>query len=86
MPYVPYQKRSKKGRRETDQAKRATWGSVSPVTKKVESAKAYNRKKIQRWQKEWPRWIFCLGADACYRATAFEYNFFQSVIYCTSLL
>lgn len=52
MAYVCYQKLSKKKRREIDQAKRATWGSVSPVTKKVASEKVYNRKRTQRWQAE----------------------------------
>ena len=46
--FVPYEKLSKKQRKEIDKARRATWGDVSPVTKKIESAKAYNRKKHQR--------------------------------------
>ena len=46
--FVEYEKLSKKQKREIDRAKRATWGDVSPVTKKVESAKIYNRKKHQR--------------------------------------
>jgi len=50
MAYVSYRKLSKKKRREVDQTKRITWGSVSPVTKKVPSQKVYNRKKAQRWQ------------------------------------
>ena len=54
MAYVCYKKLSKKKQREIDRGKRATWGSVSPVTKKVESAKAYNRKKIQRRQRKSP--------------------------------
>ena len=54
MAYVSYKKLSKKKRREIDQGKRATWGSVSPVTKKVKSAKVYNRKKIQQRQRESP--------------------------------
>lgn len=47
--FVEYEKLSKKQKREIDKARRATWGDVSPVTKKIESAKAYNRKKHQRW-------------------------------------
>ena len=50
MVYVSYLKLSKKKRREIDQTKRATWGSVSPVTKRIPSQKVYNRKKAQRWQ------------------------------------
>lgn len=46
--FVEYEKLSKKQKREIDKAKRATWGDIVPVTKKVESAKLYNRKKHQR--------------------------------------
>lgn len=46
--FVQYEKLSKKQKREIDKAKRMTWGDVSPVTKKIESAKLYNRKRHQR--------------------------------------
>ena len=46
--FVEYEKLSKKQKREIDKARRATWGSVVPVTKRIESAKIYNRKKHQR--------------------------------------
>lgn len=46
--FVPYEKLSKKQRKEIDKARRATWGGVVPVTRKVENAKIYNRKKHQR--------------------------------------
>ena len=46
--FVPYEKLSKKQRKEIDKAKRATWGEVVPVTKRIDSAKIYNRKKHQR--------------------------------------
>ena len=46
--FVPYEKMSKKQKKEIDKARRAGWGDVIPVTKKIESAKAYNRKKHQR--------------------------------------
>lgn len=42
---IPYEKLSKKQKREIDRARRASWGDVNPVTRRVESAKAYNRKK-----------------------------------------
>ena len=41
--FVPEAKMSKKARKELNAQKRATWG-FSPVTKRVESRKAYNRK------------------------------------------
>ena len=46
--FVEYEKLSKKQKKEIDKAKRASWGGVIPVTRKVESAKLYNRKKNHR--------------------------------------
>ena len=42
--FISRQKMSKKARKELDLKQRATW-SFSPVTKKVESKKLYNRKR-----------------------------------------
>ena len=46
--FIPYEKLSKKQRRAVDAQKRETW-SISPVTRRPENPKAYNRKKAQRW-------------------------------------
>ena len=43
--FVAESKMSKKARKELNAQRRATWG-FSPVTKKVESRKVYNRKRI----------------------------------------
>ena len=45
--FIPREKMGKKARKELDARKRATW-SFSPVTKKVESRKKYNRKAHNR--------------------------------------
>ncbi len=45
--FVSREKLSKRARKELDCQKRMTW-TFSPVTKKVESKKIYNRKKAQR--------------------------------------
>ena len=47
--YVPYEKLSKKKRRQMDQIRRGTWGEINPVTRKSENPKAYNRRKCPRW-------------------------------------
>ena len=47
--FIPYEKLSKKKQRELDRQKRGTWGSLSPVTRRPENKKAYNRKKARRW-------------------------------------
>ena len=42
--FIPRDKLSKKARKQLDAQQRTTWG-FSPVTKKVESKKLYDRKK-----------------------------------------
>lgn len=54
VKYVPYEKRSKKEKRKLDSAKRTTWGSLNPVTRKPENSRAYSRKRTQDWKKELP--------------------------------
>lgn len=50
--FVPYEKASKKERRRQDSKKRGTWGGLSPITRKPQNSKAYNRKKAQNWKRE----------------------------------
>lgn len=47
--FIPYEKLSKKKQREIYRAKRTTW-AISPVTRKPENSKAYNRRKAQSWR------------------------------------
>ena len=48
--YVPLEKRSKKQQKEFHAMQRKDWGNLNPVTKKLPNAKAYNRKKAERWR------------------------------------
>lgn len=43
--FVPYEKLSKSEKRKLDRQRRKTWGALSPVTRKPQNPKAYNRKK-----------------------------------------
>ena len=45
--FIPYKKLSKKKQRELDQQKRTTW-QLSPITRKPENPKAYNRRKARQ--------------------------------------
>ena len=45
--FIPYAKLSKKEQRKLDEAKRTAW-VISPVTRRPENPKAYNRKKTNR--------------------------------------
>lgn len=48
--FIPYEKLSKKKQRELNRRKRGTWGELSPVTRKPENPKAYNRRKARSWK------------------------------------
>ena len=50
--FVPFEKLSKKKQRERNAQKRGTWGALSPVTRKPQNPKAYNRKKLQDWRRD----------------------------------
>ena len=47
--FVPYEKLSKKKKKEIDRAKRGSWNGLNPVTRKSPNPKAYNRQKAKRW-------------------------------------
>ena len=49
--YTPYAKLSKKQKRALDQQKRVTW-RISPITRRPENPKAYQRKKARQWMNE----------------------------------
>ncbi len=46
--FIPYEKLSKKQRRELDRRKRGDWGACKPVSRKIESGKIYKRKKAKQ--------------------------------------
>ena len=46
--FIPYEKLSKKKRRELDRKNRNDWGELKPVTRKIESGKIYKRKKAKQ--------------------------------------
>ncbi len=46
--FVPYEKMSKKQKKEMDSQKRVTWGSCSPVTRYPKHSSAYDRNKERR--------------------------------------
>ncbi len=48
--FISYEKLSKSERKKIDRLKRKTWGEISPVTRKPENSKAYNRRKAQNWK------------------------------------
>lgn len=60
--FVPYEKMSKKHQREQDALRRGSWGTMSPVTRRPENSRAYDRRKAQQWKKDPPTVLFvCIG-------------------------
>lgn len=47
--FIPYEKLSKKAKREADAARRGSWNGLNPVTRKSPNPKAYNRQKARKW-------------------------------------
>ena len=45
--FIPYEKLSKMKKRELNESRRTRW-TISPVTRRTENPKAYNRKKAQK--------------------------------------
>lgn len=43
--FIPYEKLSKKKKRELDQKRRGSWNGLNPVTRMPPNPKAYNRQK-----------------------------------------
>ena len=48
MKFIPYGKLSKKKKREADRARRGGWGALSPVTRRPDDPRAYNRSREKR--------------------------------------
>ena len=46
--FIPYEKLSKKKKRELDRKRRNTWGSLNPVTRNTANPKAYDRRKARK--------------------------------------
>ena len=51
--FIPYEKLSKKEKREIDKARRQTWVELNPVTRKPENCRAYNRNKARNWKRDY---------------------------------
>ena len=59
--FIPYEKLSKKKRRELDAARRTVW-TINPVTRRPDNSKAYNRKKAQKRFDDTGSCAFCFSA------------------------
>ncbi len=61
--FTAYEKLSKKRQRQLNATRRKDWGAISPVTRRPENPKAYNRKKTQQWENAHSRGCVFFIAD-----------------------
>lgn len=59
--FVPYEKMTKRQKKEFNKKKRGTWGAINPVTRKPENPKAYKRKKALNLKDEPDSVLFILS-------------------------
>ena len=57
--FIPYEKLSKKKKRELDNSRRGYWGELNPVTRRPVPAKAYNRSKARKWNYDDSSSVLC---------------------------
>lgn len=58
--FIPYDKLSKKKKRELDRRRRNTWGGLDPVTRRPANPKAYDRAKARKRIMDDPLPRFCV--------------------------
>lgn len=59
--FIPYEKLSKKAKRQLNANKRGSWGAISPVTRMPPNPKAYNRDAQKRLTSKMLDSRFCWG-------------------------
>lgn len=63
--FIPKDKLSKRAKKEMAAQQRATW-AFSPITKKIESKKLYNRNKKSHVERDERGWRTASGMGFCY--------------------
>ncbi len=61
--FIPFEKLSKKEQRRRNAQRRGSWQGISPVTRRAENPKAYNRRKAQKWKIDSGSVPFCFISD-----------------------
>jgi hypothetical protein len=69
--FIPFEKLSKKKKREQMAKKRGGWGGLKPVTRRPENPRAYNRKKARKWSEDSMTVPFALRWQAARRGGLF---------------
>lgn len=59
--FIPFEKMSKKKQKEINQKKRTSWNGLNPVTRKSKNLKAYNRKRVLKWNDDSFQDLFDFG-------------------------
>lgn len=78
--FIPYKKMSKKKQKEINQKKRASWNGLNPVTRKSENRKAYNRKKVLKWNDDSFQDLFIFPLSAKKRRRFLPAGYFTHIL------
>ena len=78
--FIPYKKMSKKKQKEINQKKRASWNGLNPVTRKSENRKAYNRKKVLKWNDDSFQDLFIFPLSARKRQGFLPAGYFTHIL------
>ena len=57
--FIPFEKLSRKEQHKRNTQRRGSWQGISPVTRRAENPKAYNRRKAQNWKDDSDSVPFC---------------------------
>ena len=68
--FVPYDKMSKKRKREIDRRARRTWNGLNPVTRRPDDPRAYKREAVKRNMDSETR-LFCYSCEGNGKVIAF---------------
>ena len=65
--FIPFDKLSKKRKRELNAKRRKGWNGLNPVTRRTENPKAYVRRKVQKRNYDPDSALFLFSLTACTR-------------------
>ena len=66
--FIPFEKLSKRKKREVMAKQRRTWGSINPVTRKPENPKTYKREKARKWNDDSSADVLFILSDGLLKA------------------
>ena len=77
--FIPYEKLSKKKKRELDQKRRGSWNGLNPVTRMPPNPKAYNRQKARKWNDDSSPCFLCFLCNELFLPDRDDGNIIEAI-------